>query len=102
MLADQGVRDLDYSLLDLHVCERYQPWRRRNWTGGQDSMDGSAMSTPSRPSARPVMADVAQQAGVSHQTAPRVLHGHPYRMPKNPAISRPAIPDIVERYYVGD
>src|SRR5260221_2082596 len=94
LLADQGVRDLDYSLLALNVCERYQPWRRRSWTGGQDSMDGSVVSAPSRPSARPVMADVAQQAGGSHQTVSRVLNGHPNVRPKTRASVLAAIRDL--------
>src|SRR5512140_334428 len=43
------------------------------------------MSGPSRPAARPVMADVARQAGVSHQTVSRVLNGHPNVSPETRA-----------------
>ena len=42
-------------------------------------------SAASRPSARPVMADVARHAGVSHQTVSRVLNGHPNVSPETRA-----------------
>src|SRR2546429_32155 len=52
------------------------------------------MATPSRPAPRPVMADVARRAGVSHQTVSRVLNGHPNVSPGTRASVLAAIRDL--------
>ena len=51
-------------------------------------------STASGPSARPVMADVARLAGVSHQTVSRVLNDHPHVSPHTRAGVLAAIRDL--------
>jgi DNA-binding LacI/PurR family transcriptional regulator len=51
-------------------------------------------STANGPPARPVMADVARLAGVSHQTVSRVLNGHPNVSPETRAGVLAAIRDL--------
>ncbi len=41
----------------------------------RSNRNDGVMSATSRSSARPIMVDVARQAGVSHQTVSRVLKG---------------------------
>ena len=51
-------------------------------------------STADGPVVRPVMADVARRAGVSHQTVSRVLNGHPNVSPETKAGVLAAIRDL--------
>jgi DNA-binding LacI/PurR family transcriptional regulator len=58
-------------------------------------LKGGAVSATTPPQAsRPVMADVARLAGVSHQTVSRVLNGHPNVSPATKADVLAAIRDL--------
>jgi DNA-binding LacI/PurR family transcriptional regulator len=55
---------------------------------------GGVTATSDGMSSRPVMADVARLAGVSHQTVSRVLNGHPNVSPATKAAVLAAIRDL--------